>query len=331
MFSDLCVTAPSKKKGLRLNIRKINTTCPKKKLPKKFEEKVWKDQLIQGDFYSISAKKGPIRKQMEDTFSVLRTPYKPFVGFGVFDGHSGIQAAVYASEHLLNKIRSFDSSSLMQAFLETDQLFCNSAKTLKDGSTATVALVQNSSILVGNVGDSRAILISENSWQILTKDHAASDLEEQLRIEKAGGYVIPVGRIPRVQGTIAITRSIGDLGFKQFLIAEPYINQKEIEEDDLFLVLSSDGLFNNWDIEGLANFLRERKESKTELLAEAICEYALRSGSRDNITAIVVDLRHFKNERIKRRLLDIDMGSDEEDDIMEIETTPKMMVKKFMF
>ncbi|CAG9335735.1 unnamed protein product [Blepharisma stoltei] len=331
MFSEVCVTAPSKKKILKLNIKKINTTCPKKKLPKKIEEKPWKDQQTHGEFFSISAKKGPFRQRMEDTFSILHDPSKPFIGFGVFDGHSGIQAAVYASQHLLTKIRSFEESSLIQAFLETDRCFCESAQTLKDGTTATVAMIENGKILVGNVGDSRAILISESSCELLTKDHVASDLEEQARIEKAGGYVIPVGRIPRVQGTMAITRSIGDQGFKQFLIAEPHVIQREIKESDLFLVLASDGIFNNWDIDGLGNFLRERKDVKIELLAEAVAEFAISSGSRDNVTAIIIDLQYFKNPRLKARLLDIDMESDEEDTTMNIETTPKFVSKKFMF
>lgn len=100
---------------------------------------------------------------MEDTYSVFADLNKPYVGFGVFDGHSGIQAAEYAATNLLAKIRAFGSSYISEAFSETDLGFCKSSKTLKDGTTATIALIQNQNILIGNVGDSRAILISENS------------------------------------------------------------------------------------------------------------------------------------------------------------------------
>lgn len=98
-------------------------------------------------------------------------------------------------------------------------------------------------ILTGNVGDSKCILISEASWEMLTYDHLASDHAEEVRIEKKGGFVIPVGRVSRVQGQIAVTRSIGNKSLKDYLISEPYIHCKRIQSNDIFLVLASDGLF----------------------------------------------------------------------------------------
>lgn len=137
--------------------------------------------------------------------------------------------------------------------------------------------------------------------------------------------MIPVGRILRVQGTIAITRSIGDPGFKEYLISEPFVNSIEIGDEDLFLILSSDGLFNCLEMEGLASFCRERKDNKN--LAEEITEYAISSGSRDNVTSIVVDLRCFK----KKLESEPDFSSDGEETAMEIESTPKAIQKKFHF
>lgn len=46
---------------------------------------------------------------------------------------------------------------------------------------------------------------------------------------------------------MAVTRAIGDLDLKRFIISEPEITQMTIEEGDDLLVLSSDGLMRVYD------------------------------------------------------------------------------------
>ena len=83
-------------------------------------------------------------------------------------------------------------------------------------------------LFVANVGDSRAVLVSSrhpdhdgtdipSSGFIATRltfDHRADDPEEQQRIKVAGGFVTR----NRVLGILAVSRSFGDHGMKDFVI-----------------------------------------------------------------------------------------------------------------
>ena len=53
--------------------------------------------------------------------------------------------------------------------------------------------------------------------------------------------------IQRVDGKLTVTRAIGDVDLKKFIISEPEITQMTIEEDDDLLVLSSDGIMRVYD------------------------------------------------------------------------------------
>lgn len=49
----------------------------------------------------------------------------------------------------------------------------------------------------------------------LTKDHHPDRYDEKARIEAAGGVVLFVG-VPRVNGILAVSRSIGDIRLKRW-------------------------------------------------------------------------------------------------------------------
>ena len=96
---------------------------------------------------------------------------------------------------------------------------------------------QSKKLFVANVGDSRAVLVSskriDNSAQYLddnseqsstippsgyfatrlTYDHRAEDIAEQNRIKEAGGFITR----NRVLGILAVSRSFGDHGMKDFV------------------------------------------------------------------------------------------------------------------
>ncbi len=109
------------------------------------------------------------------------------------------------------------------------------------GATAVSVLLQvkrdsNQSILskslhVANVGDSRAVLVSSlrpndqgrdeslKHGYVATRlsyDHSADDPSEQLRIKAAGGFITR----NRVLGILAVSRSFGDHGMKEFVTGD---------------------------------------------------------------------------------------------------------------
>lgn len=98
------------------------------------------------------------------------------------------------------------------------------------GATAVVALLSTDSngqrrIITANVGDSRAVLVEKTAESSeepshkairLTYDHRAEDKEEQKRVMEAGGFVIR----NRVLGILAVSRSFGDHGMKDYVTGE---------------------------------------------------------------------------------------------------------------
>lgn len=62
--------------------------------------------------------------------------------------------------------------------------------------------------IAGTCADGQSILE-------LTRDHHPDREDEKRRVEGAGGFVSDYGGIPRVNGELAVSRSIGDLAFKK--------------------------------------------------------------------------------------------------------------------
>lgn len=82
------------------------------------------------------------------------------------------------------------------------------------GCTACSAIITPTEIIVGNSGDSRAVLGKKTGNKItgldLSVDHKPELPEEKRRIEKAGGFV----EDNRVKGILNLSRSLGDLEYK---------------------------------------------------------------------------------------------------------------------
>lgn len=76
------------------------------------------------------------------------------------------------------------------------------------GSTAVVAVVSPTEIVVANCGDSRAVLCRGDRALPLSSDHKPDRPDELLRIEEAGGRVIYWDGA-RVLGVLAMSRAIG--------------------------------------------------------------------------------------------------------------------------
>lgn len=297
---------PWRKQGLNLDICEINKSFKYKK--QKISEFCLKDLLIEGEKYGICAKKGNFRKQMEDTYDmVLELHNSSFKhAFAIFDGHSGAEASVFASKNLIKNIDTLDEKGIMEAFQLTDILFCN-GNPKKGGTTAALTIIDHDHLLSANIGDTKIILVKNTSFDVLSYDHVASDINEQSRIEHAGGYVINHRNTMRVCGQIAITRSIGDAKYKEYLIPVPYFKATKISIEDIALVIASDGLFEALSPEQVSNIVREKQGNRPSQIAETLTAEAIEGGSKDNVTVMVVKLQEYytlvcsQTDRSKRK------------------------------
>ncbi|KAJ0963015.1 hypothetical protein J5N97_028137 [Dioscorea zingiberensis] len=250
--------------------------------------------------YGFSSFRGK-RASMEDFFDVKTTIIdgKPVSLFGIFDGHGGSRAAEYLKEHLFENLTKHPlflndtKLAISETYQKTDADFLEAERyTFRDdGSTASTAVLVGNHLYVANVGDSRAVVSVAGKAIPLSDDHKPNRSDERKRIENAGGVVMWAGTW-RVGGVLAMSRAFGNRLLKQYVVADPEIQEQEVDEELEFLVLASDGLWDvvpNEDAVSLA-----RLEEEPEAAARKLTETAYSRGSADNITCIVVRFHHDK-------------------------------------
>eukprot|EP00802_Teleaulax_amphioxeia_P010113 Tamp_10138.p1 GENE.Tamp_10138~~Tamp_10138.p1 ORF type:complete len:356 (-),score=70.73 Tamp_10138:1010-1945(-) len=217
--------------------------------------------------------------------------------FAVFDGHGGHRCSRYLKEHLPVAIRSnlethtSREEALKRAFCTVDAEYVTSEgdSTQDEGSTAVTVLVVGRTIYCANTGDSRAVLVGKTETKMLSVDHKPSMPAEKERIVAAGGLVWQ----NRVMGYLAVARAFGDKSLKTFVIPDPDVVSMDLQDDDEFVVLACDGLWDVADNDMVSALVRRHTAEKgLKLAAQALTTYAIRNGSKDNVTCMIVALQH---------------------------------------
>lgn len=156
-------------------------------------------------------------------------------------------------------------------------------------------------VICCNSGDSRAIIVRRDGTTVaLSEDHKPDLMRETKRINALGGRVIHWGRW-RVEGVLAVSRSIGDARLKPYVTAEPDVIEHELGEDDMFLVVASDGVWDTMSndlvakfvIVNTCNIVDKSLNIDNKLLhwiARQVSKRARENGSSDNISIIVARL-----------------------------------------
>lgn len=142
----------------------------------------------------------------------------------------------------------------------------------KSGSTAVACLISPTHTYLINCGDSRSIVCSENQVALCTYDHKPINPLERERIHNAGGSVM----IQRVNGSLAVSRALGDYEYKcvegrgpceQLVSPEPeiYVSERSMEKDE-FVVLACDGIWDVMSNEDLKEFIHSRLKVTNDLV-----------------------------------------------------------------
>ena len=249
------------------------------------------------------------RKDMEDFHYIKALLYKKISCsyFGLFDGHSGKDVGIYLMENLHkilhnefkenNVLNNTDTETLknivINSFNKVDQEINLQNYKNETGSTGTILLLykdENSqsgkSILCANVGDSKAYLITKTEMKLITKDHKCNDLNEVKRIKDSGGVVFR----ERVFGTLMLTRSFGDKEMKKYgVLSTPDIFTKNVENNDLFVVIASDGVWDVVEEDEIFKMSQEKNISSNDF-SKKIINLAKERDTHDNISCIVIKL-----------------------------------------
>ncbi|KAH7431473.1 hypothetical protein KP509_08G050200 [Ceratopteris richardii] len=154
------------------------------------------------------------------------------------------------------------SESFAEAFeaMDTDLRMHPTIDCFCSGTTSVTVIKQGEDLVIGNVGDSRAVLatLSHDSTLEaiqLTVDLKPSVPKEAERILKCNGRVFALEDEPEVARVwlpfddapgLAMARAFGDFCLKDFgLISEPEVTHHKLSPNDQFVVLATDGV---WDV-----------------------------------------------------------------------------------
>ncbi|KAH9485401.1 Protein PNS1 [Psilocybe cubensis] len=167
-----------------------------------------------------------------------------------------------------------------------------SVKSVAEGVTITVPPPDAKYVLYSaNAGDARGVLCRAGKAVRLTYDHKGTDKQEAKRITDAGGFVMS----GRVNGVLAVTRSLGDSSMKEFVVGAPYTTETELCEEDELLILACDGL---WDVIGdqaAIDLVRDIEDAQQA--SSVLCQHALSHHTTDNVTVVVVRFKHLGPQR----------------------------------
>lgn len=224
--------------------------------------------------------------------------------------------------------------------LDNQSIRVTTAKRLYAGSTLCAVLRFDAHLIVANVGDSRAILLTAPSppplsspsshhqdtqghgsrkctVTQLSRDHVCTDARERARIEGAGGIV--VGNL--LNGYISMSRALGDDDLKahrnitdypiapsRTLDAAVFTGDAEVTRHaicprDLVVVVASDGVWNAMDNHDVRRVVCKALAAGADArrAAEMVVRRALAKRSRDNVTVVVGLLRDIDEVRAALR------------------------------
>ncbi len=225
------------------------------------------------------------RPEMEDehlfkqiTVTIAGKPYTAQI-VAIFDGHGGAMAAKYLKENLADQlaqclqqehnsrgrdVNRYDVNRALKnaVFLISEDFKRENADKpspgipgqmiAEQGATAIITLNLDGNLYAANTGDARAFLVRRSDGEItaLTKDAKPDDPDDQLSIEKRGGFVAPgrvdgtqVRAVARINGYMATGRAVGDMGVPVSSVPRVVDVPISAIEDDTVLFLTCDGPF----------------------------------------------------------------------------------------
>jgi protein phosphatase 1G len=148
------------------------------------------------------------------------------------------------------------------------------------GCTASVCAIDehNKKLFFSNAGDSRAVLCKNGIAFPMSIDHKPDLDIEKNRIYKADGWVSD----GRVKGNLNLSRSLGDLEYKQnrklppedqMITANPDVVVEPLTNDVNFIVLACDGVWDCMTNQEICDFISERlKKDPNQKLSKIIEE-----------------------------------------------------------
>ena len=306
---------------------KINPISKCQKSSSKVHKKIFKIESLSQVGYS-----GPgILKYNQDNFFIYKNlnDESNVLFIGVCDGHGlvGHDVSKFLISNLpknlntaLKKTNKYIShketlySTLKKVFVETNKALCAepTIDTKFSGSTCVTIILTKNKIISANAGDSRAVMGRHinGKWVSieLSHDQKPNNPGEKERILAHGGRIEAYKdengadfgpprvwlKYEEVPG-LAMSRSFGDeVAASVGTISEPEIEEYEITDEDKFIIIASDGIWEFISSQECVEFIKDFYEKKDLkgclkfLLNESSKRWIKEEEVIDDITAVLI-------------------------------------------
>ncbi|KAK1303834.1 putative protein phosphatase 2C 27 [Acorus calamus] len=223
----------------------------------------------------------------------------PGAFYGVFDGHGGTDAASFIRKNILKFIiedthfPAHVEMAIRSAFVRADYAFADaSSLDRSSGTTALTALIFGRNLVIANVGDCRAVLGKRGRAIEMSRDHKPNCTSERLRIEKLGGIIYD----GYLNGQLSVARALGDWhmkgskGSSHPLSAEPELQEATLTQEDEFLIMGCDGLWDVMSSQCAVTIVRKELmlHNDPQRCSRELVREALKRNTCDNLTVMVV-------------------------------------------
>ena len=216
------------------------------------------------------------------------TPFFAAVCDGMGGESFGERASYEACKELaevqdkLTKDFAANKKLVCDTVLQANTSLCDLMQTERNGrmgSTVISVLIQDDTLFYTNLGDSRIYLLRDGKLVQITKDHT----EGQSMVD-AG--VLTEEQLKKHPSRNKLNRHLGI--FPDEMVLEcPVYEDIPLQSGDK-LLLCSDGVFGVFDNEAMASILSEKTSAEERALKLVDTAYA--NGSKDNMTAMVIDI-----------------------------------------
>lgn len=150
------------------------------------------------------------------------------------------------------------------------------AAPMQSGTTIVMAVVLDNRLYLGNVGDSRAYVISSQEIRQVSQDHTMA-----AALVAAGILSADEANKPEQRNRLSQALGIGDS-------VKPTMYSENLLKGD-YLLLCSDGLYSQVDDETIFQIVRQ--SSSPQYACEALTQAANDAGGEDNISVILVKIQ----------------------------------------
>ncbi|KAI8097230.1 uncharacterized protein BX664DRAFT_292635 [Halteromyces radiatus] len=161
----------------------------------------------------------------------------------------------------------------------------NDTSQFSSGASAAVCYISGTKLYVANIGDV-IVVLSRNNGQAheITQKHIPLNPSETSRIRAAGGYVSNSGLL---NDELPVSRSFGYFHLVPVVNANPYISVMELTENDEFLIMASQGLWDCMSYQTAVDVARTEK-GDFMIAAQKLRDFAISYGADENIMVMVI-------------------------------------------